>query len=222
MLTAEESAHCARSHRSRIGDDVELIDGKGHRGAGVIKSITKNEVVVFISSLASDPLMPCERTWLCIAPTKQMERTEWLLEKAVEVGVGRITFFYSRYSERRILRLERLQRIIIEACKQCRASRIPLLETPISFVELMQTPSDTYSLAFAHYSKQKLRSLEVFATEALLPVKLVVGPEGGFADEEYDSAIRAGYEGVSIGERRLRTETAALVGCILIGQHCNC
>lgn len=217
-LAPEEAMHCARSHRSRVGDEVELVDGKGRRTSGVIKTITKTEVLVVVGSIVDDPLQPCEQSWLCLAPTKQMERTEWLLEKAIEVGVGRISFFYSQYSERRTLRLDRLQRIIIEACKQCRASRFPLLEQPVAYDVLLSESSADYSLAFAHYSEQRLRSLDTFAREAKKPIKFIVGPEGGFTAEEYKAALRAGYEGVSMGERRLRTETAALVGCIIIGQ----
>lgn len=221
-LAPEEALHCARSHRSRIGDKVELVDGKGNRGEGIIKSITKTEVLVSVDNVVEEVLQPCERTWLCIAPTKQMERTEWFLEKAVEVGVGRVSFFYSQYSERRTLRLDRLQRIVIEACKQCRASRFPLLSEPITYDALLREQSQGYALAFAHYTKQNLRSLDVFAEQANMPVKLIVGPEGGFTEFEYAAALQAGYEGVTIGERRLRTETAALVGCILIGEHANC
>lgn len=221
-LTEEEAVHCARSHRSRVGDSVELVDGCGHRGLGIIKSITKTDVAVSVSNLITDPLQPCERTWLCLAPTKQMERTEWMLEKAVEVGIGRISFFYSQYSERRTLRLERLRRIVIEACKQCRASRFPLLDEPKAYETLLHEDSEAYSLAFAHYTQEDLRSLDVFAANAPHPVKLIVGPEGGFTATEYRAALASGYEGVCIGDRRLRTETAALVGVILIGEHCNC
>ena len=221
-LAPEEALHCARSHRSRIGDEVELVDGNGHRGTGKIKSITKTDVVVSVSAVVEEALQPCERTWICVAPTKQMERTEWFLEKAVEVGIGRVSFFYSQYSERRALRLDRLQRIVIEACKQCRASRFPRLDAPVDYLTLLKEESFAYSLAFAHYTTQPLRSLREFALESAHAVKLIVGPEGGFTDAEYAVALHEGYEGVAIGERRLRTETAALVGSIVIGEHCNC
>ena len=86
----------------------------------------------------------------------------------------------------------------------------------------MKEESFAYSLAFAHYTTQPLRSLREFALESAHAVKLIVGPEGGFTDAEYAAALHEGYEGVAIGERRLRTETAALVGSIVIGEHCNC
>ena len=222
ILSAEETAHCARSHRARIGDVVELIDGKGHRALGTIQAISKSEVVLWVESIREDVPAQCDHTWICIAPTKHIDRTEWFLEKAVEVGVGRISFFYSEYSERQNVRMDRISKLVLEATKQCRASRLPIVDDMVSFQELLRDKTPGYEFAIAHYlEKETLLPLKKISETAAGFVKLLVGPEGGFSESEYAFALAAGYRGVSIGSRRLRTETAALLGCILVSDLCK-
>ena len=217
-LSAEESLHCARSHRAQVGESVMLVNGMGGRGVGRIASISRSGVVVEVEDLVQEAQQACERNWIGIAPTKHMDRMEWFVEKAVEVGVGRISFFYSQYSERRELRQDRLWRIVVEAGKQCQASWFPSLEGPMSFVELLADARiSAYSRAIAHYPSTGLIPLESFMQVAeKMPKLLLVGPEGGFSGDEYAQAIDSGYLGVSLGTRRLRTETAALTGCVVL------
>ncbi len=222
-LSESETVHCARSHRARVGDIVELIDGVGHRALATIHEITKTKVRVFVETIREDQIAQCERTWLCIAPTKHIDRTEWFLEKAVEVGVGRISFFYSERSERRSIRLDRIEKLVLEASKQCRASRIPIIDDIVPYEALLRNPlPPPYQGVIAHYTeKEILLPLKKISKTAAGYVKLLIGSEGGFTESEYASALDAGYNGVSIGARRLRTETAALVGCILVGDPCK-
>ncbi len=219
-LSAEEALHCARSHRSRVGESVMLVNGRGGRGMGHIATISRGEVVVEVEEVRQEPRQACEHTWLAVAPTKNLDRMEWLVEKAVEVGVGRISFFYSQYSERREVRLERFQRIVVEAGKQCQASWFPRVEEVGSFSELLtlEAAAEQYALAIAHYPAEGLRPLADFMEEKKSFVKLLIGPEGGFSEEEYAAAVAHQYTGISLGTRRLRTETAALVGCILLAK----
>lgn len=218
LLSADEALHCARAHRSRVGDAVMLVDGVGGRGLGQIVSITRTEVVVEVTTLTQEPQQPCEHTWLGVAPTKNLDRMEWLVEKAVEVGVGRISFFYSQYSERREVRLDRFARIVVEAGKQCQASWFPRLEEAGSFAEFLSCDAPEYALAIAHYPTEGLLPLGNFMEGKGSFVKLLIGPEGGFSGDEYALAMRHGYTGISLGTRRLRTETAALMACILLAK----
>ena len=213
LLSPEEGLHCTRVHRTRIGTPIELIDGRGHRAKAVLEDISKNnEVRVCIEEIVTETRTWAERSWLCIAPTKQIDRIEWFLEKAVEIGIGRISFFHSEYSERRTLRIDRLEKIALAALKQCRGSWLPQLDEILPYTALLSAPLPApYTNAIAHFSPNRQIPLKDCSAQSAHPVRIFIGPEGGFSETEYTAALTKGYCSVSIGERRLRTETAALV-----------
>ncbi len=216
-LSAEESAHCARVLRRQPGDEIVVADGCGKRHICRITAISKKCVSVDI--IATEVV---EKHWgapitLAIAPTKNAERMEWLMEKTVEMGIDRIVLLECEHSERRRMRTDRLEKIMVSAMKQSLKATIPELKGPVPFNAFISDTESEQGLHFiAHCEADKPRELlcSVMAQtgRALYdtPVTMLIGPEGDFSPNEIESAIRASYRPVSLGESRLRTETAAL------------
>lgn len=216
-LTADETAHCVRVLRKQPGDEIVVVDGRGNRHVCRIVSITKKGMSVEI--LSSEVIA---RHWgapitLAIAPTKNADRMEWLVEKIVELGIDRIVLLECERSERRRMRTERLEKIMISAMKQSLKASIPDLIGPMTFSEFIQNETYGNGMRFiAHCVEDRPRELlcgalakigeNLFAT----PVTILIGPEGDFSPKEIESAFDAAYRPVSLGDSRLRTETAAL------------
>lgn len=210
-LNEEESKHCIRVLRLEVGDEITLIDGKG----GLFKTrIVKPEpkrcqVEVFETFLEYEKRN--HHLHIAIAPTKNIERFEWFLEKATEIGIDEITPILCEHSERKVINNERLEKIIISAMKQSIKAYCPKLNQMISFKQFIQTQNEG-NLYIAHCYKKELSHLK----NVIKPNQkstVLIGPEGDFSSAEVSMAIQSHYKEISLGKSRLRTETAGVVAC---------
>lgn len=208
-LPEEEAGHCLRVLRLRAGDEMMLTDGKGYFYKAVIRVATAKRCTFEILETLHQPPMWKGRIHLALAPTKNMDRIEWLVEKATEIGVDEISFLQCRFSERKILKTERIERIVVSAMKQSLKARMPIIHEMMDIRAFLRQ-ADASQKFIAHcYDEEK-----VFLKDTLKPVSdtiVMIGPEGDFSTEEVTEALNLGYLPVSLGLSRLRTETAALV-----------
>lgn len=214
-LSSVESEHCCRALRHRNGDQVRLTDGQGTTAVATILVDSAKACMLEIVDLKKDDDNRSRRLHLVIAPTKNMDRMEWLVEKCVEIGVGAITFILCDNSERPRVNMERLQRIAVSALKQSQTSWLPPMQL-ITFQAFMDSQKATDAHKFiAWCDHQNTRQLadEPLQNNAII---LLIGPEGDFSSEEIQTARKYGYQDVKLGNRRLRTETAGLYGCMLV------
>lgn len=213
-LPDDEAKHF-RVLRLTEKDDIYVTDGKGTRCKVKVKENSKKKIVLEIIEKEVFP-KPSQELIIAIAPTKGNERFEWFLEKAVELGVTYILPFYSKFSERKKINLNRIKKIMVAALKQSMQTYLPKVEEIKPFAELLHLSNDDAGLYFmAHCRKKDLPLLK----ENKLSGKnicVLIGPEGGFSDNEIEAAIAAGWQEVSLSENRLRTETAALTAALTI------
>lgn len=212
QLPETESGHCCRVLRMREGDHIQVTDGKGHRYECVILEAHPKHTSVEI--LTTEDIEPWWgfRLELCIAPSKNMDRMEWLVEKAVEIGVDKITLMKCARSERKTLRTDRLEKIAISAMNQSLKTNKPEIVGPVVFKALMEEQFDGFKCM--GYCDDSI-PLKSFAQEYKGGnVRIMIGPEGDFSPEEVELAISKGYMPVTFGGSRLRLETAALYACV--------
>ncbi|SOD80226.1 16S rRNA (uracil(1498)-N(3))-methyltransferase [Spirosoma fluviale] len=210
-LTEDDSRHAVKTLRLRAGDAITVTDGHGNQYAAVIHETDLRRCAFRIKAVHTTLPRPFSIR-ICVAPTKNLDRIEWFVEKAVEVGIERISFFFGQHSERRVLKLERIEKIAISAMKQSLQSFLPKLDDAVPFGEMLKTIGDGQRF-IAHLPPDRPPvNLAKRATEAGQYVVLI-GPEGDFADTEIQQALVAGFQVVTLGPNRLRTETAALTAC---------
>jgi 16S rRNA (uracil1498-N3)-methyltransferase len=208
-LTTEESYHAFRVLRMSVGDDIKITDGKGVFYQGQITSIDSKTCVFKINTHEKTPKKNYH-IHIAIAPTKNADRIEWFVEKAIEIGVDEISFILCKNSERKVLNLERIEKIAVSAMKQSQQAWMPLLHPLRPFSEILKQPGDQRFIG--HVDSSNPIHLKAIAK----PNKsylVLIGPEGDFGNEELNAALQAGFEKVSLGENRLRTETAGLTVC---------
>ena len=222
VLPESDSGHCVRVLRMKQGDVVEVIDGRGNRFRCKLTNPHPKHAGVEIMERES-----VELPWNCnisvaVAPTKNMDRMEWLVEKLTEIGINRFIPMLCRHSERREIKRERLEKIAISAMKQSLKAVLPEIMpmTPISDII-----SDARMAGVQRFIAYCDRNVErkVFAREYIpgSDVLILIGPEGDFTADEVESAISTGFIPVTLGDNRLRTETAALVAvdtCHIVNQ----
>lgn len=209
-LDEEECRH-AKVLRLTTGEDIHLVNGQGKLFLATISHLKKHLEVMVNELLLEE--QPSERTLsLAVAPTKNINRMEWVVEKAVEVGVHEIIPIQCEHSERVHLKRERLERIALSAMKQSKTLWMPRIHDLTPFETLLN--ADVHTKWIAHckegLDRTPLRSLAEVEEAQLV----CIGPEGDFSDDEISDAIAAGFQGLSLGEQRLRTETAAIAVCI--------
>ncbi len=211
-LPETESAHCCRVLRMKEGDTIYVTDGKGHRFECVILNAHPKHTSVEI--LTTEEIKPW---WgfqleLCVAPSKNMDRMEWLVEKAVEIGVNKIILMKCQRSERKTLRIDRLEKIAISAMNQSLKANMTEIEGPISFKELISDDFSGFKCLGYCDDAYPLRSFSAEYKGG--NVRILIGPEGDFSPEEVEMAVKKGYMPVTFGGSRLRLETAALYSCV--------
>lgn len=211
ILTSDESWHCTKVLRKKIGEQIRLIDGNGCFYDAVLEMVSEKKCT---AKIIADPIIQPKRNYylhLAIAPTKQIDRIEWMIEKAVEIGIDEISFLTTHNSERTIIKTERIQKIIESAVKQSLQSYIPKLNGLLSFKEIINlNKADQCFIAHCHDSnKENLKQLE-FKNKSTL---ILIGPEGDFSKEEIELALKNNFKALSISSNRLRTETAGLFVC---------
>ena len=212
ILPESDSQHCVRVLRMKEGDTLEVIDGKGHRYTCRLIEAHAKRAHVEIIEKQDVPLSWQNNITIAVAPTKHLDRMEWMVEKLTEIGVNRIIPLLCRYSERKELKIERLEKIAISAMKQSLKTVLPIIDvmTPIKDVITKQMYDQRF-IAYCDTSiPRKLLSAEYRANKDTL---ILIGPEGDFSTEEINMALNSGYNPISLGDNRLRTETAAIVAC---------
>lgn len=213
QLPEDEAGHALRVLRLAEGAVVALTDGRGSFYKARLSEVGKKSCGLdLIEALTWQPYWQGEIS-LCVVPTKSMERMEWLLEKAVELGLNRIILLKTKHSERKHINTDRLRKILISAMKQSQKALLPELIVGVSLEEAltMTTTSTRLILHCREHSSLRHRILPHQAYQVGGDVALFIGPEGDFTLEEVALAEQNGVCGVSLGESRLRTETAALV-----------
>jgi 16S rRNA (uracil1498-N3)-methyltransferase len=209
----EESRHIVKVLRKKEGDELFITNGKGELfTAEIILADVNNCKASIISTQKNHPKM--YRLHLAVAPTKSTERFEWFLEKATEIGVHEITPIICDHSERKILKMERLQKVVQSAMKQSLRTYLPKLNNPVPYTEFIA--QDHQELLFiAHCEEEEKLDLKR-CIAADKDVTILIGPEGDFSHKEIKAAYDKGFLPISLGEARLRTETAALVACTAV------
>ena len=211
-LPAEEAAHASRVLRLESGDEVFLIDGEGCFLKAQLTLVTKSRCLYNIVER-----LPQEKTWsgriaVGMAPTKSIDRVEWTLEKATEIGLDEFSLLNCAFSERRNVKLERLDKIVVAAVKQSRKAWKPQLNDLLPFERFVKQPRKGAKFIAHCYDEIDKKDLynELLQLNADEDVTILIGPEGDFSFEEVRLALDQGYVSVSLGKSRLRTETAAL------------
>ena len=213
IFSPEESRHIVKVLRKKEGEILYITNGKGYLfTAQITMSDAKRCQGKIIETAKHIPVR--HSLHLAVAPTKRLERFQWFLEKATEIGVAEITPIYCQRSERRKLPMERLQRVVQEAMKQSLRAFLPRLNEPVTLQEFLRAKQPEFRF-IAHCEEDEKMDLK----RRVAPdndVVILIGPEGDFTREEIQEAYAQGFLPVSLGESRLRTETAALVACATV------
>lgn len=211
VLPEEESIHAIKVLRLKSGDSIQIMDGVGgYFNAKITTAHHKHCSFEIIDSILDSSLRDY-KLHIAIAPTKNIERLEWFIEKATEIGIDEITPIFCRNSERKVVKEERLEKIIISAAKQSLKSHFPILNPPCSF-DLFVKKFQADQKFIAHcYNDEKAILKSVLKKGS--SVIILIGPEGDFSIEEVKEAKNCNYLPISLGESRLRTETAGIVAC---------
>lgn len=210
-LSEEEAAHCLRVLRLSVGDSLEITDGRGTLYKAVISSIAGKHCYVEAQKTVSVPKSWRGNIHIAIAPTKNMDRIEWLAEKATEIGIDAITFLNCRFSERKVIKTERIERIVVSAMKQSLKYSKPVVGEMIDFKKFISMPHSGAKFIAHCYDSERVLLKDVLCEGE--DATILIGPEGDFSPEEVELAIAAGFRPVSLGSSRLRTETAGLAAC---------
>ena len=212
-LPPEEAIHAVRVLRMQAGDKMSLLDGQGYFHEAEVTMVTsKHCAYAILSSVAAD------KGWkghihLAMAPTKMMDRIEWLAEKATEVGFDELSFLSCKFSERKVINLSRIEKIVVSAMKQSRKPYKPVVNDMAAFAHFVTTPRK--GRKFIAHCYAEIPRVDLFTTLQELSANesctVMIGPEGDFSLDEVRLAMENGFEPVSLGTARLRTETAALM-----------
>lgn len=222
-LDAEESGHCVRVLRHRAGDEISVIDGLGTlfkcRLAVADPKGAEAEILERVPGFGAVPY----RLTMAVCPTKNIDRFEWFAEKATEFGVDAIIPLVGDHSERKVLKPERLRRILLSATKQSLKARIPALGELVSVREFLKSHSGLKLVCccFEPEGGRKTITETIRAAAPGTPVTVLIGPEGDFSDDEVALAMESGWIPVSLGSSRLRTETAALAAVAAVYFACT-
>lgn len=215
-LPAEEATHALRVLRLKPGDELFLMDGEGVFYEAHVTQADKH------CYYEIDKALPQPKTWsahihLGIAPTKMMERIEWLAEKATEIGFDELSFLHCKFSERKTLRADRVEKIVISAAKQSRKSFLPQVHELTPFSQFIDESEEGHRYIAHCYGE--IERVDFFNELNQLtdddPITILVGPEGDFSIDEVKLAMAKGYKSISLGKSRLRTETAGLYAVML-------
>ena len=212
-LGEDDSKHCVKVLRMSEGDTIEVVDGNGNLYTCRISMAHPKRCAIEVLDMEQQPPHWGHRIVLAIAPTKNLDRIEWLVEKCVEMGVDRIIPLRCHNSERTVLKTERLKKIMVAAMKQSLKATLPQLDEMTSIMDVIaEGVEGTRCIAYcdAMLPREQRRTLpSVYRPGS--DVMVLIGPEGDFSPEEVQAATAAGFVPVTLGESRLRTETAGLM-----------
>lgn len=214
-LSEEESKHCIRVLRMRCGDELHITDGRGTMyRCKVVDDNVKRCVVEVVSSIEEYEKLPYNLT-MAVAPTKNIDRFEWFLEKATEVGISEIYPIVSEHSERREIKHEREQKVITSAVKQSLKAYHPELHPITPLREIITMPFDGDKFIAHCDSSMGERVYLGSQIRKGANTLILIGPEGDFSKEEITFALENGFKAITLGKERLRTETAAVVATVI-------
>ena len=217
-LPEEEAVHAVRVLRMVAGDELMLMDGNGTFYRAVVTLAHGHHCQFDILET-----LPQQRPWqgyvhLAMAPTKMMDRTEWMVEKATEIGIDELSFLDCRFSERKVLKTERIDKIIVAAMKQSRKAWKPVLNALTPFADFVTTPRQ--GKMFIAHCYDEIAKVNLYDELRRLapdePTTVLIGPEGDFSIDEVRMAVGAGWVSVDLGKSRLRTETACLSAVMMM------
>ena len=210
LLSEEESKHIIRVLRKQEGDIIYFTDGKGYRYRCIIKEANPKRCLIEIVEKTEGDDKRISKLHIAIAPTKNITRTEWFIEKSTEIGIDQITPIICAHSERKEIKHERLNKVITSAMKQSLKSFHPKLNSKTSFKDFINIPFNGDK--FIAYIDKDI-TLELSKAYNGKDVLVLIGPEGDFSPEEVKQAMLKGFIPVRLGKSRLRTETAGIVSC---------
>lgn len=208
LFSPEESKHLSKVLRKKEGETVKCTHGKGVSFVVELTEVNPRKSKGVCIQSKKEPPLPY-RLHMAVAPTKNNSRFEWFLEKATEIGISEITPIYCQHSERNQIKLERLEKILVAGMKQSQSFHLPILNPLTNYQDFILKNPGGYIAHCGPGNKKPLQ--EIYTTQP--NINLLIGPEGDFSAEEIDLALQLNYKGVTLGPRRLRTETAAIVGC---------
>ena len=223
FLPETEAHHCLKVLRMQTGDTLRITDGKGffylaeiaeNKCQGVAGQARNDKCKVNIVETIPQPPLWKGTIEIALAPTKNTDRIEWFAEKATEIGIDKISFLRCRFSERKDILLERIRKIMISAMKQSEKARLPDLQAITDFKEFISHNFNGQKFIAHCYPDNKANLTKVYRKNE--NVLILIGPEGDFSEEEIGLSKEKGFIPVSLGESRLRTETAALVACYAV------
>ncbi|MCO5248767.1 MAG: 16S rRNA (uracil(1498)-N(3))-methyltransferase [Chitinophagales bacterium] len=215
LLSDEEMHHCTHVLRTQDKELVEVTDGKGNLWLTTVHFINKKQIYLEVEKqLVVDAPHPAKCS-LAVAPTKNVDRIEWLVEKAVEIGIKDFYPILTERTERNRLRIDRLEKIALAAMKQSLRLWKPIIHEPILFEKLIQENTNVHRyIAYCEDEFEKIAVHQIEKQDALV----FIGPEGDFTHQEVAFAVQNHVIPLSLGNVRLRVETAALVACVLVNQ----
>jgi 16S rRNA (uracil1498-N3)-methyltransferase len=210
VLSSEESRHCIKVLRHKAGDVINIIDGSGNLFEAEIIIADPNGCVAETKSKRSIGINKPYRLHIAISPTKNPDRIEWMVEKCTELGVDEFSFVICKRTEKKGVKMERLVKIVESAVKQSVQGVIPKINAPVEFVDFIAQQKNAEGKKYLAHCMDEQKTL----LKEILPAKgnvlMMIGPEGDFIEEEIQHALLNGFKGLSLGEARLRTETAGL------------
>lgn len=215
VLNEEESRHCIKVLRLNKGAIVCLIDGRGGLYHAEIIAEAKRNVQLRVIQTTRDYHRRQHSLHIAVAPTKNIDRLEWFLEKATEIGIEEITPVICDRSERKTVKEDRLSKIITAAVKQSLQAYHPILRPQIDFKDFLRLENDSLKM-IAHCLENEPKQ---YINQVAVPGQkytILIGPEGDFSPDEIELALNSGYKPLTLGNTRLRTETAALAACFEI------
>jgi 16S rRNA (uracil1498-N3)-methyltransferase len=215
FLRGEEARHCSKVLRLSPRDHIELTDGKGISLIGSLKKVS-NDLVEFVTLETRKIPQPAFQLHMAVCPTRKAERNEWMVEKMTEIGVQSISFVVSEHTHyetlKRVVNLERLRRITLSAMKQSRQYYLPELKLFSSLDSFLVQNKDPERY-IAYVAEQEIPPHLMLKVNKGYPTSILIGPEGDFSPKELENAFASGFQAVSLGATRLRTETAAMAAC---------
>ena len=217
-LPEEETQHLTKVLRKKVGDQINFVDGKGGWYTGSIFEINKKSALIQVQDKKQKTALSYQYH-LAIAPTKNISRIEWLLEKATEIGIHTIHPITTFHSERKMIKPIRLEKILQSAMKQSLSAFLPELKPLQSFPAFLKYFEQYQDAAFEKYIAYINPEIKIHLQDNYSPgqnVVILIGPEGGFSPQEAELAQAYGFKPVSLGENRLRTETAGLLATTII------
>ncbi len=215
-LDEQESWHCVKVLRHVSGDAISVIDGAGGFYKGLLTEAHPKHCVVQITHQEQEYKKRPYFLHIAIAPTKNSDRMEWFAEKAVEAGIDEISFVYCKNSERKTIKTDRVKKVIESAVKQSVQAYIPKVNELISFNEFIKLSNNSNEKKLIAHCREGISSALSAQITKQSKVLCLIGPEGDFTNEEIELALKSGFEPVSLGLNRLRTETAGLYTAIAL------